>query len=111
MQHHFIANASVPSTSGRTIAVIDPSDGQPFDEIPRGTAEDIDAAVHAARQCWRAVWHKTSAADRGRLLMRLSHKVLEHADHAVVLQKGTVVLQGASAALRDDAALAEFLGV
>jgi branched-chain amino acid transport system ATP-binding protein len=38
-------------------------------------------------------------------------KVLEHADHAVVLQKGTVVLQGASAALRDDAALAEFLGV
>ncbi|GAA4420599.1 aldehyde dehydrogenase family protein [Acidovorax lacteus] len=87
MQHHFIANASVPSTSGRTIAVIDPSDGQPFDEIPRGTAEDIDAAVHAARQCWRAVWHKTSAADRGRLLMRLSHKVLEHADELTALEQ------------------------
>ena len=45
MQLHFIANASVASTSGRTIPVIDPSDGQPFDEIQRGTADDIDAAV------------------------------------------------------------------
>lgn len=43
MQLHHIANAGVASTSGRTIAVIDPSDGQPYDEIQRGTAEDIDA--------------------------------------------------------------------
>jgi aldehyde dehydrogenase (NAD+) len=87
MQYHYIANASQPSTSGRTIAVIDPSDGQPFDEIQRGTAEDIDAAVHAARQCYRTVWHKTSAADRGRLLMRLSALVLEHADALTALEQ------------------------
>ena len=36
---------------------------------------------------------------------------LAHADRAVVLQKGSVVLQGASAELRGNAALAEFLGV
>ncbi len=87
MQYHYIANASVPSPSGRTIAVIDPSDGQPFDEIQRGTAEDIDAAVHAARQCHQTVWHKASAADRGRLLMRLSAKVLEHADELTALEQ------------------------
>lgn len=87
MQYHYIANASVPSTSGRTLAVIDPSDGQPFDEIQRGTAEDIDAAVHAARQCYQTVWHKASAADRGRLLMRLSAKVLEHADELTALEQ------------------------
>ncbi len=45
MQYHHIANAAVPSTGGRTLPVIDPSDGQPYDEIQRGTAEDIDAAV------------------------------------------------------------------
>ena len=49
MQLNYIANASVPSSSGRTLAVIDPSDGQPFDEIQRSNADDIDAAVHAAR--------------------------------------------------------------
>ncbi len=87
MQYHYIANASVPSSSGRTIAVIDPSDGQLFDEIQRGTAEDIDAAVHAARQCHHTVWNKASAADRGRLLMRLSAKVLEHADELTALEQ------------------------
>ena len=87
MQLHFIANASVPSSSGRTIPVIDPSDGQPFDEIQRGTAEDIDAAVQAARQCYDTVWHKMSGVDRGRLLMRLSQKVLEHADELTALEQ------------------------
>ena len=50
MQLHYIANASVPSLSGKTIAVIDPSDGQQYDEIQRGNAEDID---HAVQACWR----------------------------------------------------------
>ena len=49
MQLNYIANASVPSASGRTIPMIDPSDGQPFDEIQRSNAADIDAAVRAAR--------------------------------------------------------------
>ncbi|HUD33021.1 MAG TPA: aldehyde dehydrogenase family protein, partial [Variovorax sp.] len=55
MQLNYIANAAVPSSSGRTIPVIDPSDGQPFDEIQRGNAEDIDAAVRAARDCFEGV--------------------------------------------------------
>ena len=55
MQLNYIANASAPSSSGRTIPVIDPSDGQVFDEIQRSNAQDIDAAVHAARQCFDAV--------------------------------------------------------
>jgi len=87
MQLHFIANASVASASGRTIPVIDPSDGQPFDEIQRGTADDIDAAVHAARQCYHAVWQKMAPADRGRLLQKLSAKILEHADELTALER------------------------
>jgi aldehyde dehydrogenase (NAD+) len=87
MPHHFIANTQVPSTSGRTIAVIDPSDGQPFDEIARGNAQDIDTAVQAARQCFDAVWHRVSAAERGRLLMKLSAKVTEHADELAAIEQ------------------------
>ena len=44
MQFNYIANASAPSSSGRTIPVIDPSDGQPYDDIQRSNASDIDAA-------------------------------------------------------------------
>ena len=68
MQLNFIANADVPSSSGRTLQVLDPSDGQPFDEIQRSNAADIDSAVRAARECFEGVWHKVSAAERGRLL-------------------------------------------
>jgi aldehyde dehydrogenase (NAD+) len=87
MQLNFIANAGQPSASGRTIPVIDPSDGQAFDELQRGNAQDIDAAVDAARQCHDRVWTKLSAVERGRLLMRLSAKVTEHAEELAALEQ------------------------
>jgi aldehyde dehydrogenase (NAD+) len=87
MQNHYIANASTPSLSGRTLQMIDPSDGQPFDEIARGNADDIDKAVRAARRCYDTVWSKLSATERGRLLMRLSVKIAEHAEELVLLEQ------------------------
>jgi aldehyde dehydrogenase (NAD+) len=87
MQNHYIANASMPSSSGRTLQMIDPSDGQPFDEIARGNADDIDTAVRAARRCYDTVWSKLSATERGRLLMRLSVKIAEHAEELVLLEQ------------------------
>ena len=87
MQLNYIANASVPSASGRTLPVIDPSDGQPFDELQRSNAQDIDTAVRAARQCYDAVWTKLSAAERGRLLMKLSAKVAEHTDELAAIEQ------------------------
>ncbi|PWW46438.1 aldehyde dehydrogenase family protein [Melaminivora alkalimesophila] len=87
MQLHHIANADVASSSGRTIAVLDPSDGQPFDEIQRGTPEDIDAAVHAARQCFDSVWSRMAPVERGRLLQRLSQKISEHAEELAAIEQ------------------------
>ncbi len=79
MQLNFIANTRVPSASGRTLAVIDPSDGQAFDEIQRSNAHDVADAVAAARDGFDGVWSKTDAAERGRLLLRLSQEVTAHA--------------------------------
>jgi len=87
MQFNYIANQSQASTSGRTIPVIDPSDGQPYDEIQRGSAEDIDVAVRAARNCYESVWSKLSAAERGRLLMRLSNKIAENVEALTAIEQ------------------------
>ncbi len=87
MQNHYINNRSTPSSSVRTLQMIDPSDGQPFDDIQRGNADDVDQAVRAARHCYASVWSKLSATERGRLLMRLSHKVAEHADELALLEQ------------------------
>ncbi|WP_278537635.1 aldehyde dehydrogenase family protein [Delftia acidovorans] len=87
MQYHYIGNASVPTESGRTIPVLDPSDGQAFDELQRGSPQDIDLAVRSARECQDSVWSKLSAAERGRLLMRLSGCVLQHADELTAIEQ------------------------
>ena len=87
MQFNYIANACAPSSSGRTIPMLDPSDGQPYDEIQRSNASDIDLAVRAARQGFEAVWRKLSAAERGRLLMRLSLKITEHTEELSAIEQ------------------------
>jgi aldehyde dehydrogenase (NAD+) len=87
MQLHYIANASVRSASERTIPVIDPSDGQAYDTIQRGGAEDVAAAVQAARDCFTGVWSRLSAAERGRLMMRLSLKITEHAEELAAIEQ------------------------
>ena len=87
MQLNFIANQSVPSPTGRILPVIDPSDGQVFDEIQRSDARDIDAAVQAARAAYEGAWGNLSAAERGRLLMALAEKVAAHADELALLEQ------------------------
>lgn len=86
MQLHYIDNQKVQSSSRRTLPVIDPNDGKTYDEIQRGDAHDVDLAVKAARRCYENVWSKLTAAERGRLLMRLSAKVAEHADELAAME-------------------------
>jgi len=47
MSTHFIGNRRVAGSSGETIPVLDPSDGQVFAHIARGNSEDIRRAAAA----------------------------------------------------------------
>ena len=62
-----------------SIAVINPSDGEPFARIARGESRDIDAAVRAARVAIDGAWGRMPALERGRLLMKLAQAVQD--DH------------------------------
>ena len=46
-----------------------------------------DRAVQAARRAFDGSWGKLSAAERGRLLMRLSHKLVEHEAELTALRE------------------------
>ena len=87
MQLNYIANQSIPCGSGRTLPMIDPSYGEPFDEIQRSNADDIDQAVRAARHCLDKVWSKLNGAERGRLLHKLSVAVQANADELAMLEQ------------------------
>ena len=78
MAHMFINGQSVGALSGRVLDVLSPIDGQKFEEIPRGEAADVDAAVLAAQQALTSAWGRMTALERGRLLTKLGEKMLEH---------------------------------
>ncbi len=81
MTTHFINNQRVAGSTGDTIPVLDPSDGQVFAYLARGNAEDIRKAVAAARKAVDGgAWSQLAPVERGRLLHKLSDAILAHHD-------------------------------
>lgn len=74
------------AADGQTITVHSPSDGQAFAAISRGTEQDIDDAVKAARAAFEGVWGHTPAVERGRLLSSLAVRIAECADELAQLE-------------------------
>jgi aldehyde dehydrogenase (NAD+) len=72
------------SHGGRTLTLMNPSDGSALAPIARGEAADVDAAVQAAQAALDSraagAWGTLSATERGRILMRMGALVLEQAD-------------------------------
>lgn len=89
-QTHYIGNAWHPGSGGDSIPVVDPSTGQQFGTLARGTAADIDAAVASSRAAIGATfdgpWGRLSAAQRGRLMLRLSAAVTERAEELAQIE-------------------------
>jgi aldehyde dehydrogenase (NAD+) len=75
----YIGGAWQPGASRDTLPLLNPSDGTELKRIARGTAADIDAAVAAAQAALDGDWGRLAAAERGRLLMRMSALVQERA--------------------------------
>ncbi len=73
-----------------TLPVEDPSTGEIFAEIGRGTAADVDEAVAAAEAARLGAWGRLTATERGRILTRIGQAVLERAEELAVLESRDV---------------------
>src|SRR5215207_305061 len=67
----------VRAAGGETIDVINPATGEVLGRVPRGGAEDVDAAVRAAEAAYPA-WRDTNATTRGALIQRWAQLIDEH---------------------------------
>ncbi|WP_422372056.1 aldehyde dehydrogenase family protein [Hoeflea sp.] len=70
----------IAARSGLTLPVEDPSTGREIGRIARGAADDIDAAVIAARMALAGEWGRMPAAERGRVLSKIGRAVEEHVE-------------------------------
>ena len=75
----FIGGQWVPSTDKVTFKTIDPGSGEPLAEVFNAHADDVDAAVTAARRAFReSGWAQMPPAQRGVYLHRLADLVEDH---------------------------------
>jgi len=67
----YVGGAWVPSTNDRLIDVHNPYTEQVIARVPAGSAEDVDAAVSAARAAFES-WSQTPVAERAAYLNRVA---------------------------------------
>lgn len=71
----FIDGTWVDARSGRVFPSIDPSTGRTIGSLALGGADDIDAAVRAARQALDGAWGRFTASARAKVLWQLADLV------------------------------------
>jgi acyl-CoA reductase-like NAD-dependent aldehyde dehydrogenase len=86
--HHYhqiyINGAWVPSASSSTIPVINPATEEVITEVPRGSIDDVDKAVSAARHAF-ASWSATTPAERAKYLTAFRDALAARGDEIAAL--------------------------
>jgi len=82
----FIANEWRPSTSGKTMPVVNPATEEVIAEVASADRSDVDAAVAAARTALNGPWSVLSARERGRLVRQLGERLMARADDIARLE-------------------------
>ena len=75
-----IGGKRVPSLSGRTLDVLDPSTGRVIAAVPAGEQADVDAAVAAARAAFEGPWARMVPAEQAKLMWGLADLIEQHRD-------------------------------
>ena len=75
----------VPATDGSTFETIDPATEEPIVAVAAAQADDIDAAVTAARDAFPD-WRDTDPDERGRIVYEVGRLIRDHADDLAALE-------------------------
>lgn len=82
----FIGGQWLAPAGGESLELLNPSDGSNLCDIARGGKQDIDAAVDSAQNALDGEWGRLTAAERGRILFKLSATVLENTERLAILE-------------------------
>lgn len=84
---NYIGGKFVPAMSGKTMVTTNPATGEKLADIPACGAEDVDAAVKAARKAFESgVWSKMHPSERKKIFLRFVKLMEEHMVELAVLE-------------------------
>src|SRR6202047_4576323 len=76
---NYVNGQWVPSSTGETFPVFDPSTEEVIAHVAAASASDVDKAVTAARAAFDfGPWPATTAQDRGRILFKIADKIRQN---------------------------------
>src|SRR3954462_113549 len=82
---HFIGGEYVPPARGQYFENPSPVNGQPFTEVARGTAEDVERALDAAHAAAPG-WGRTSVTERSGILLKIADRMEAHLEELAVAE-------------------------
>jgi 1-pyrroline dehydrogenase len=68
----FIGGEWQEGAGRETQAVLNPATGETIAEVPKGTEDDVERAVGAARKAYDEVWFDTTPGERSAMLLKLA---------------------------------------
>lgn len=83
---HYINGEWTASANGATFETVDPATEEVIGLVARGTADEIEQAVAAARAAFEGVWWQTKPKERARLLFDLGRAIEAEADTLAELE-------------------------
>ena len=86
----FIGGRWVPGEGREVQEIVNPATGKVIAEVPKGTEEDVNLAVRAARDAYDDVWFDTTPRDRSEMLLKLADVVMLHADELARIESENV---------------------
>jgi aldehyde dehydrogenase (NAD+) len=82
----FIDGAFVDSRSGAMLKTVNPATEEVLAEVAEAGADDVDAAVRAARRAYDTAWGPMSGRDRAKYLYRIARIIQERSRELAVLE-------------------------
>ncbi len=92
--HQLVDGKLVPASDGSTYPILNPATGREIGVAPDSTADDVDAAIAAARRAFDETDWSTDVALRVRCLRQLHRALLDDADRFRALTTAEVGMPG-----------------
>ena len=86
----FVGGQWVDSSGSDDQEIINPANGKVIAHAPKGTAEDVNRAVTAARKAYDEVWFDSTPRERSEALLKLADAILEHGEELAALESENV---------------------
>src|SRR5258707_8791648 len=79
-----------PGSGSEFHDIVNPATGKVIAEVPRGTEEDVNVAVTAARSAFDDVWSDTTPRERSERLLKLAEVVTLHGEELAKIESDNV---------------------